>query len=281
MHIWFQLTNHLPSGDRPAALLPVAGAPTLAHLLAELRDLWAQASGLTFSVAAHAEQVEAWLAENVPDIATAVQVTSAFTLPAIPAQEPLLIVAGESIVLADYAEALAEAEASDTAVLLFTSRRYPPNVWGSFMAEDGETAHTGLVWLREARLWQAGDWLTAVSPVRNVEAAHWLPITNKAERLEANVRLLGIGYGSDNAAIERSYIDGFTVVPPVFIHDEADIDAAVVGPYASIGAGTVVRNSIVRRSIIEEDCTIEDMVLTDSLISPQNDLRGDAATREL
>jgi hypothetical protein len=47
--------------------------------------------------------------------------------------------------------------------------------------------------------------------------------------LFANARLLGLGYGSEDA-VERSYVEDFTVIPPVFLHETAEIENSVVGP---------------------------------------------------
>lgn len=69
---------------------------------------------------------------------------------------------------------------------------------------------------------------------------------------------------------------GSLIVPPSFVHREAKLEDAVVGPYASIGAGTVVRNSVVRDSIVEEDAEIVDAILQRSVIGAKAVIQGSA-----
>lgn len=69
---------------------------------------------------------------------------------------------------------------------------------------------------------------------------------------------------------------GSLIVPPSFVHRDAKLEDAVVGPYASIGAGTVVRNSVVRDSIVEEDAEIVDAILQRSVIGAKSVIQGSA-----
>jgi glucose-1-phosphate thymidylyltransferase len=86
-----------------------------------------------------------------------------------------------------------------------------------------------------------------------------------ADLLFTNARLLGLGYGTEDA-IERSYMEDFTVLPPVFLHDTAVIENAVIGPFVNVEAGANIRDSIIRNSLIGRESTIEDVVLDGSLI---------------
>jgi glucose-1-phosphate thymidylyltransferase len=69
---------------------------------------------------------------------------------------------------------------------------------------------------------------------------------------------------------------GSLIVPPSFVHRNARLEDAVVGPFASIGAGTVVRNSVVRDSIVEEDAEIVDAILQRSVIGSKSVIQGSA-----
>jgi glucose-1-phosphate thymidylyltransferase len=64
------------------------------------------------------------------------------------------------------------------------------------------------------------------------------------------------------------------LVPPVHIADGAVIEHAVVGPYATVAAGAVVRNAIVRDAIIDEGARVEDMLIEQSLVGRNTTLRG-------
>ena len=69
---------------------------------------------------------------------------------------------------------------------------------------------------------------------------------------------------------------GSLIVPPSFVHRDAMLEDAVVGPYASIGAGTVIRNSVVRDSIVEENAEIVDAILQRSVIGSKTVIQGSA-----
>ena len=54
------------------------------------------------------------------------------------------------------------------------------------------------------------------------------------------------------------------------------LEDAVIGPYASIGAGTVIRNSVVRDSIVEENSEIVDAILQRSVVGSKTTIQGSA-----
>ncbi len=83
--------------------------------------------------------------------------------------------------------------------------------------------------------------------------------------LHANARLLRLAHGSQDA-IERSYAEDFTVIPPVFLHETAVIENSVIGPFVNLEAHAAVRDSIVRNSLIGIRTEIADAILADSLI---------------
>jgi len=69
-------------------------------------------------------------------------------------------------------------------------------------------------------------------------------------------------------------IPGSIVIPPVSIDPTAVVERSVVGPYASIAAGAVVRDSIVRDSILNADAKVEGSLLDRSLIGEHAVVRG-------
>ncbi len=59
---------------------------------------------------------------------------------------------------------------------------------------------------------------------------------------------------------------GAVIVPPSFVSPEATLEGAVVGPYASIGAGATVRHALIRDAVVEDGAHIEDTVIEHSLV---------------
>ncbi|MEM8859566.1 MAG: hypothetical protein AAGD96_14660 [Chloroflexota bacterium] len=89
----------------------------------------------------------------------------------------------------------------------------------------------------------------------------------------ANKRLLGIGYSSKDA-LERSYTEEFGVIPPVFIHPNAEIYSSMIGPYVSIGDGTVVSGCVLENCIIDDGAQISNLNLKDSIIGRSQKVVG-------
>jgi len=71
---------------------------------------------------------------------------------------------------------------------------------------------------------------------------------------------------------------GALVVPPVHLGDGVVCEGAVVGPHASVGAGTTLRNCCVRNSILSDACRVEDAVLDGCILGREAGVSGRAAS---
>ena len=60
--------------------------------------------------------------------------------------------------------------------------------------------------------------------------------------------------------------DGAVIRQRSFVADDAVIDGSVIGPYAAIGAGAVVRNAVVQDAIIDDGAVIENAVIDHSVV---------------
>jgi glucose-1-phosphate thymidylyltransferase len=107
------------------------------------------------------------------------------------------------------------------------------------------------------------------------EATLCLDVSTTQGLLAANARLLTLGHGSEDA-IERSYLEDFTVIPPVFVHETAVIEYAVLGPFVHVEAGAVVRNSVLRSTLIGVDALVEYALLDGAAVGDGAQLRGAA-----
>ena len=107
------------------------------------------------------------------------------------------------------------------------------------------------------------------------EIRQWSDAGQPQNILETNMRLLSVGYNSEDA-IERSYAEDFTVLPPVYIHPEARVEASVIGPYATLEAGVEISNAIVRNSIIDRGAIVQNAILDGALIGEEAEINGRA-----
>lgn len=101
----------------------------------------------------------------------------------------------------------------------------------------------------------------------------WLDAGKPEALLETNRYLLENGYDNSSAAGKREKV---TVIPPVYIHPEAEIKTCVIGPHVSISQGAIIENSVLKNSIVEQGAIINNMVLENSLIGRSAAVRGRA-----
>lgn len=100
----------------------------------------------------------------------------------------------------------------------------------------------------------------------------WLDAGLPSALLETNQYLLQ--HGRENSNI--CHCEGVTIIPPVFIHESAEITSSVIGPFVSIAANCRIENSILRNTIVEEDTIVERFILEDSILGRQVQLQGQA-----
>ncbi|MDD5086958.1 MAG: sugar phosphate nucleotidyltransferase [Candidatus Nanoarchaeia archaeon] len=93
-----------------------------------------------------------------------------------------------------------------------------------------------------------------------LEVDKWLDCGKPETLLSTNKYLLGDGF-SKEAKTKDSVI-----IMPVYIEDNVTIENSIVGPYASVASGCVIKNSIVKDSIVGEKAVIQNAALNKSLI---------------
>ena len=64
------------------------------------------------------------------------------------------------------------------------------------------------------------------------------------------------------------------IVEPSIIANDAVLEYSIIGPYASIGAGAVVRNSRIQNSVLEERAVVEDSRLDGSIVGRRARVSG-------
>jgi glucose-1-phosphate thymidylyltransferase len=102
----------------------------------------------------------------------------------------------------------------------------------------------------------------------------WLDTGTITSTLETNRYLLAHGSANKTKSEKQN---GLEIVPPVFIHESAEISHSVIGPYASIGADCKITDSRVEDSILEAGVTVETAALKGSFIGRQARVQGRSA----
>jgi glucose-1-phosphate thymidylyltransferase len=105
--------------------------------------------------------------------------------------------------------------------------------------------------------------------IKVVDVAGWYDAGKLDTLLETNRVMLQKGRAHRPASTRDSRI-----FDPVYIHDDAVLEHATVGPNVSIGAGTVIKNSEIRDSVVGERSTITDSALRGSMVGDEVVLEG-------
>ena len=271
-----------PDG-RSLPLQRIAGSNVLGHVLNQMRDV--QPDELVLVVDRDEETIAAWIRDIFPQLEAKIITAAPGTSPLQALVQcrdhfdkgPLLIALGSMVTEADY-RGLGQSPAD---VTLFTQ---PPQ-WDKPLAaaaqDKTEPPWAGMCFFqrgtdlrstleRAAAVHMTLSALIADLPTLDLHiekrlAALALDTSTAAGLIYANARLLGLGYGSEDA-IERSYVEDFTVIPPVFLHETAVIENAVVGPFTNVEAGAMISSSVIRNSLIGAEAAVENVVLDGALI---------------
>ena len=73
-------------------------------------------------------------------------------------------------------------------------------------------------------------------------------------------------YLLDRSGSQARAREGVTIVPPVFIADDAEVRESVIGPYVTVEAGCRVERAVLADCILDEKSVVENQVLTRSLL---------------
>lgn len=102
----------------------------------------------------------------------------------------------------------------------------------------------------------------------------WLDTGTIEATLETNKYLLEHGRENHAQSVKRKNVK---FVPPVFVHETAEIADSTIGPYASIGAGCKIKDSRIEDSILEAGVEVNAAALSGSFIGRQAKVEGRGA----
>ncbi len=290
--------------SRPKPLLKVAGKTIVGHLIDLLSVILTEE--VIFVVGYRGRQIESWIRENYPQLDSHFviqeealgQAHAVWLCKDYIDDQQLVVAFGDGIIEADYSNF--SHPAADVVLLVQTvedPRRFGVAVIdeSGFVTQfiekpeskENKLAVAGVTWFRNGnQLYNAIDnvikeerktlgeyfmadayeyLLNQGAKVRSMELIQWADAGTLESILSANARLLSAGYATSDA-LERSFNDGFTVIPPIYLHPLAEIESAVVGPYASIDENAKINNAVVRNCIIDSGAVVQDCVLDMAMV---------------
>jgi glucose-1-phosphate thymidylyltransferase len=291
---------------KPKPLVAVAGKPMLAHVLDRVLPL--QPQRLIFITGFLGDQIEAW-ARATSDVPVEFVVQ-----PEMRGQTDAIIRTrdlnpDDALIL--FPDMLFEADFSvldgvDADVVMFTKEVEDPSSLGIALVEEGrivkliekpkepisKLAVIGIYYVKEMdKLYDAIDeqmrrglslkneyfiadaiqlMIDGGAHVVAAPVTEWEDCGNIETLLATNRFLLE---REPPPVVERN---GSAVIQPSFVAADAVVEQSVVGPYASIGPGAVVRSAVVRDAILDEEARVEEAVVEHSVLGRRAQVRGHA-----
>jgi glucose-1-phosphate thymidylyltransferase len=154
---------------------------------------------------------------------------------------------------------------------------------GIYFFKDGDNLKKELQYLIDNNVQEKGEY-QLTNALENMKSkgikfspgqiSEWLDCGNKDATVYTNQRILEFKSKSEKLVNDSAVIENSVIVPPCYIGAGVKIINSVVGPYASIGVKTVIKNSIVSNSIIQAHSKINNSNLTNSMVGNNAELEG-------
>lgn len=106
------------------------------------------------------------------------------------------------------------------------------------------------------------------------KVTEWLDCGNKDATVYTNQRVLEFDRADVRLQEGKHTSENSVIIPPCYIGENVVLRNAVIGPYASIGKGSVIENCIVRNSIIQQQAQLRNVVVADSMVGSYAAVNG-------
>lgn len=153
---------------------------------------------------------------------------------------------------------------------------------GIYYFRDGENLKNELQYLIDNNISKGGEYqLTdALENMKNKglkfysgAVREWLDCGNKDATVFTNQRILVNDF--DSSYISKNIkTTNAIIVEPCYIGENVVVENSIIGPFASVGCGSEIRNSVVENSILQEGCKITQAVLTNSMLGQYAEVYG-------
>jgi glucose-1-phosphate thymidylyltransferase len=291
--------------SKPKPLVSVAGKPVLGHILDTLSQL--QIDELIFITGYLGNQIETYVRENYPFPARFIEQSElkgqahAIYLARDLVSGPTLILFVDTIFEAD----LNRLNQIDVDGVIYVKEVEDPRRFGVTLIEDGrisqliekpDSAVSNLAMIGLYYVHAAEQLMHAIATLmeRNIQTKGEFYLTDALQlMIDDGARFIAEPvavwedcgkpetvlqtnrYLLDHGRAHAGQTEGSIIIPPVYIDDSAQVNSSIIGPYVSIAAGAIVRDSIIRDSIINRDALIQSTTLENSLVGDNALVYGD------
>ena len=96
----------------------------------------------------------------------------------------------------------------------------------------------------------------------------WMDCGNKAITIETNQRMLGFLQvdGEEQLLASSAKLENANIIEPCFVGENVVLKNTTIGPFVSIGNGTVIENSTIENSLIQTNTEIKNAKLKNAMI---------------
>ncbi len=96
----------------------------------------------------------------------------------------------------------------------------------------------------------------------------WMDCGNKAITIETNQRMLGFlkADGEEQLVADSARLENATIIEPCFVGENVVLKNTTIGPFVSVGNGTVIENSTIENSLIQTNTEIKNAKLNNAMI---------------
>jgi len=297
--------------SRPKSLVRVAGKTVLEHIITNLLTI--KITEIVFIADENAPIIEKFIRERYPDLPAKYIIQEEKLGPAhavwlaasrIKMGDDVLIVFNDTLFVTDLTQIPRLCKGFDG--LIYSKEVEDYQRFGVNVMKDGiivdmvekpdhpvsKLAQVGLYYLRDGkRFMKYLD--TAISRQLTLKGEYYLPEVFKlmiadgmklaAPEIEEwldcgkpETLLSTNRYLLEHAPKKHFCIEGCAIIPPVDIHESAQIRHSVIGPHVSIAEGCLIEDSVIKDSIINANTTIRSVVLERSLVGDSAKLTGNA-----
>ena len=154
---------------------------------------------------------------------------------------------------------------------------------GIYYFNDGANLRTEMQYLLDNDIKEKGEYqLTNAlenmkakgAKFRKGEVNEWLDCGNKDATVYTNQRVLELIKDKEQMVSPKAIVENTTIVHPCFIDEGAVLKNCVIGPYVSVGKGTIIENSVVKNSIIQNRTIIKNKLIYNSMLGNYVKLEG-------
>lgn len=157
---------------------------------------------------------------------------------------------------------------------------------GIYYFKDGAYLRSELQYLLDNDIKEKGEY-QLTNALENMKAkgyqfepgkvTEWLDCGNKNSTVFTNSRILHYMHEAKEKLVDDSVkTENALVIQPSFIGKNVTIKHSVVGPYASIGEGSVIENAVVDNCIIQNNTTVKNAVVSNAMIGSHVYYEGEA-----